>query len=95
VENLHDEMSDLMDMSEEVNAALSASYAVPDGLDEDELLGELDALDDQVELGESESVPDYLVSAQVPKDKPRLAEPSKEELEDSLGLPRSAASLKI
>jgi len=63
IENLHDDMSDLMDMSEEVNQIMGTAYGVPEDVDEDDLLDELDALDDELELGTTEEVPSYLVDA--------------------------------
>jgi charged multivesicular body protein 5 len=87
IENLHDEMSDLMDMSEEVNQLMGSAYGVPEDVDEDELLDELDALDDDIELAESEDVPSYLQD--VPKNKTRK---TVEDEVDELGLP---AQLKV
>jgi charged multivesicular body protein 5 len=84
VENLHDEMSDLMDMSEEVNQLMGTTYGVPEDVDEDELLDELDALDDDIELADSEQVPSYLVDAPKAGSKPRKV--ADEEV-DELGLP--------
>ncbi|XP_058083498.1 vacuolar protein sorting-associated protein 60.2-like [Magnolia sinica] len=43
--NMQDEMIDLMDVSNEIQESLRRSYSVPDDIDEDELLGELDALE--------------------------------------------------
>jgi len=45
IEKLQDEMSDLMDISNEINETLGQSYGVPDEIDESELMGELDALE--------------------------------------------------
>ncbi|KAH7443660.1 hypothetical protein KP509_02G044700 [Ceratopteris richardii] len=61
VEKMQDEMMDLMDISNEIQESLGRSYNVPDDIDEDELLGELDALeaDMGLETGPSE-VPSYL-----------------------------------
>jgi charged multivesicular body protein 5 len=84
IENLHDEMSDLMDMSEEINQVMSSAYGVPEDVDEDELLDELDALDDDIELNDAEEVPSYLVDAKVPKGKAKIAEPDEV---DEIGLP--------
>lgn len=39
VQNLQDEMMDLMDVSSEIQETLGRSYSVPDGLDEDDLMG--------------------------------------------------------
>ncbi|KAJ8551613.1 hypothetical protein K7X08_021628 [Anisodus acutangulus] len=59
IDNLQDEMMDLMDVSNEIQESLGRSYSVPDDIDEDELLGELDALEADMET-EGEGVPSYL-----------------------------------
>jgi charged multivesicular body protein 5 len=56
IDRLQDEMADLADLSAEINGALGqASYAVPDDVDEADLMAELDALEDdmgaEAELG--------------------------------------------
>jgi charged multivesicular body protein 5 len=61
IDNLQDEMMDLMDVSNEIQESLGRSYSVPDDIDEDDLLGELDAL--EADMGtetESDGVPSYL-----------------------------------
>nr|AMP82888.1 putative vacuolar protein sorting-associated protein 32 [Catalpa bungei] len=61
IDNLQDEMMDLMDVSSEIQESLGRSYNVPDDIDEDELLGELDAL--EADMGfetEGDGVPAYL-----------------------------------
>ncbi|KAK9078706.1 hypothetical protein SSX86_002763 [Deinandra increscens subsp. villosa] len=61
VDSLQDEMMDMMDISNEVQESLGRSYSVPDDIDEDELLGELDALEaDMGQETEGEGVPSYL-----------------------------------
>merc|ERR1712118_17711 len=45
IEKMTDEMSDLMDQANEINEVLSASYGLPDDIDDEELMGELDALE--------------------------------------------------
>ncbi|KAH9611424.1 hypothetical protein KSS87_009823 [Heliosperma pusillum] len=59
--NLQDDMMDLMDMSSEIQETLGRSYNVPDDIDEDDLMGELDALELDME-SESQGVPSYLQS---------------------------------
>ncbi|GMH07873.1 hypothetical protein Nepgr_009713 [Nepenthes gracilis] len=59
IDNLQDEMMDLMDMSTEIQETLGRSYNVPDDIDEEELMGELDALEMDME-SESHGVPSYL-----------------------------------
>ncbi|KAL4282008.1 hypothetical protein GQ457_03G028290 [Hibiscus cannabinus] len=59
IDNLQDEMMDMMDMSNEIQETLGRSYNVPDDIDEDELMGELDAL--EADMGtEADGVPSYL-----------------------------------
>ncbi|CAN1298177.1 Vacuolar protein sorting-associated protein 60.2, partial [Linum perenne] len=61
IDNLQDEMMDLMEVSSEIQETLGRSYNVPDDIDEDELMGELDAL--EADMGfdtEGEGVPSYL-----------------------------------
>lgn len=61
IDNMQDEMMDLMDMSNEIQESLGRSYNVPDDIDEDDLMGELDALELDME-SESQGVPSYLQS---------------------------------
>eukprot|EP00249_Psilotum_nudum_P009648 c22064_g1_i1 orf=242-949(-) len=61
VDKLQDEMMDLLDISTEIQESLGRSYNVPDDLDEDELMGELSAL--EADLGsesQAEGLPSYL-----------------------------------
>ncbi|KAL0008154.1 hypothetical protein SO802_009656 [Lithocarpus litseifolius] len=59
IDNLQDEMMDLMDVSSEIQESLGRSYNVPDDIDEDDLMGELDAL--EADMGtEADGVPSYL-----------------------------------
>ncbi|CAI0442349.1 unnamed protein product [Linum tenue] len=61
IDNLQDEMMDLMEVSSEIQETLGRSYNVPDDIDEDELMGELDAL--EADMGfetEADGVPSYL-----------------------------------
>ncbi|KAL1187854.1 Vacuolar protein sorting-associated protein 60.1 [Cardamine amara subsp. amara] len=61
IDNLQDEMMDLMDVSSEIQETLGRSYNVPDGLDEDDLMGELDALEyDMGNETEADGMPSYL-----------------------------------
>ncbi|KAM7265197.1 hypothetical protein ACFE04_002880 [Oxalis oulophora] len=61
VDNLQDEMMDMMDVSNEIQETLGRSYNVPDDIDEEDLMGELDALEYDMGLEtESEGMPSYL-----------------------------------
>ncbi|KAK6929026.1 Snf7 family [Dillenia turbinata] len=61
IDNLQDEMIDLMDVSNEIQESLGRSYSVPDDIDEEDLMGELDALEADMGMEpESDGVPSYL-----------------------------------
>lgn len=62
LEDMQDEMLDLIDQSNELQAALGRSYDVPDDISESELDAELEALGDDLELEDygSEQLPSYL-----------------------------------
>ncbi|KAK4435935.1 Vacuolar protein sorting-associated protein 60.2 [Sesamum alatum] len=94
IDNLQDEMMDLMDVSNEIQESLGRSYNVPDYIDEDELLGELDAL--EADMGfetEGDGVPAYLQPDKEPDVEAELNLPSAPagranvQAEDELGLP--------
>ncbi|GLT57026.1 hypothetical protein SLA2020_300300 [Shorea laevis] len=68
IDNLQDEMMDLMDVSNEIQETLGRSYNVPDDIDEEELMGELDALEEDMGK-EADGVPSYL---QPEKEEPDL-----------------------
>eukprot|EP00891_Asterochloris_glomerata_P004727 jgi/Astpho2/4727/Aster-00281 len=48
IENMQDDMADLMDRNQEIQDVLGQNFGVPDDIDEDELMGELDALEDDM-----------------------------------------------
>ncbi|XP_057789251.1 vacuolar protein sorting-associated protein 60.1-like isoform X2 [Salvia miltiorrhiza] len=58
--SLQDEMMDLMDVSSEIQESLGRSYNLPDDIDEDELLGELDALEADMGFESEGGMPSYL-----------------------------------
>jgi charged multivesicular body protein 5 len=46
---LQDELADMADLTSEINQMMGQScYAIPDDVDEDELMGELDALEEDL-----------------------------------------------
>ncbi len=70
IDALNDDMADLLDLGEEIQETLGRSYNVPDGLDEDDLLDELDALEldmleEEAEL--TDGVPSYLQDEALPE----------------------------
>ncbi|XP_031375236.1 vacuolar protein sorting-associated protein 60.2 isoform X1 [Punica granatum] len=95
LQSLQDEMMDLMDVSNEIQETLGRSYNVPDDIDEDELMGELDALEADMGLETEAGVPSYLQPDKEP-DMEELSLPSaptghagrtNAQAEDELGLP--------
>lgn len=94
IDNMQDEMTDLMDVSNEIQETLGRSYNIPDDVDEEELMGELDALESDMEF-ESAAVPSYLqpesdfdADLNLPAAPTRpAAVPVGRQQEDELGLP--------
>ncbi|KAG0573460.1 hypothetical protein KC19_VG180200 [Ceratodon purpureus] len=60
IDKMQGEMMDLVDYSSEIQETLGRSYGVPDDLDEEELMGELDALEADMGLETEEGMPSYL-----------------------------------
>ncbi|XP_050203469.1 vacuolar protein sorting-associated protein 60.2-like [Mercurialis annua] len=61
IDNLQDEMMDLMDVSSEIQETLGRSYNIPDDIDEEELMGELDGLEADMGMEtEGDGIPSYL-----------------------------------
>ncbi|CAK9183948.1 unnamed protein product [Ilex paraguariensis] len=109
VDSLQDEMMDLMDVSNEIQESLGRSYSVPDDIDEEELMGELDALEADMGMEtEGDGVPAYLQPDKEPDLEAELNMPSaptghgavpagraNTQAEDELGLPAAPhASLR-
>lgn len=59
---LQDELADMADLTNEINEAMGQSYAIPDDVDEADLMAELDALEGDLALDETlgASGPSYL-----------------------------------
>eukprot|EP00457_Paulinella_chromatophora_P017468 gb/GEZN01018519.1/.p1 GENE.gb/GEZN01018519.1/~~gb/GEZN01018519.1/.p1 ORF type:complete len:227 (-),score=64.54 gb/GEZN01018519.1/:37-717(-) len=92
IDDLQDDMEEMMELTNEVQEAMGRTYGVPEEIDEDELMGELDALGEELdkeleEEAEVEEVPAYLVSATAEAQKPLQLEASKQEV-DEFGLPK-------
>lgn len=68
IDNLQDELQEYGDMSSEINEMLSYNYGVPDGLDDDELLAELDGLESDMmaEGPVQDGMPSYLQEPDLP-----------------------------
>lgn len=52
IDALQDEMAEMAGLSAEINETLGQSYAVPDDVDEADLMAELDALEDDMAFGD-------------------------------------------
>jgi charged multivesicular body protein 5 len=92
IEDMQDDMEDIMEMNNDIQEALGRQFDVPDELDEDDLLDELEALDDELEMEEeSSSLPAYVSAAVTP------AEPAEQEaepaMEDEYGLPAQQVNI--
>eukprot|EP01018_Ginkgo_biloba_P017951 Gb_17303 [translate_table: standard] len=98
IEKMQDEMMDLMSTGSEIQESLGRSYIVPDDIDEDELMGELDALEaDMGSETHSYGLPTYLQPDKDPDIDAELNLPSAPfgyatpqahpQVEDELGLP--------
>lgn len=78
------------DMQNEITEALGANYATPDDIDESELMGELDALEDELTM-ESETgqgLPAYLQEPDLPSAPvPAHGQPQAVGADDDFGLP--------
>ncbi|KAK9830504.1 hypothetical protein WJX72_012115 [[Myrmecia] bisecta] len=67
IEKMHDEMADLMDMHQEIQDVLGQSFGIPDDIDEEELMGELDALEDELANEDASAVPSYMQDVDLPE----------------------------
>ncbi|KAL3138143.1 hypothetical protein ABBQ38_005371 [Trebouxia sp. C0009 RCD-2024] len=91
IENLQDDMADMMDMHQEIQDVLGQNFGIPDDIDEDELMEELDALEDDLTAdteANADGVPSYLQEQdlpQAPSARPGHTVPAQGE--DEFGLP--------
>ncbi|XP_057471213.1 vacuolar protein sorting-associated protein 60.2-like isoform X1 [Actinidia eriantha] len=105
IDSLQDEMMDLMDVSDEIQESLGRNYNVPDDIDEEDLMGELDAL--EADMGfeiEGDGVPAYLQPDKEPDLEDLPAAPSGHaavpagragnQAEDEFGLPAVPSSIR-
>lgn len=69
IDKLQDELADMADINNEIQEAMSANYALPNEIDEDELMGELDGLEDELasELDTGGTVPSYMQEQDLPE----------------------------
>ncbi|KAJ3154207.1 hypothetical protein HDU86_004751 [Geranomyces michiganensis] len=95
IEKIQDEMEDLLEQANELQETMGRSYGLPDGIDEDDLEAELDALGD--ELMEDEAEPSYLQEPTYVSDMPNAStsEPASNQPLDEYGLPVANAPAKL
>jgi len=71
IEQLQDDMADLMDMHNDIQDVLGQNYGVPDDIDEEDLMGELDALEadmaHETEHTAESGLPAYLQEVDLPQ----------------------------
>ncbi|XP_053739217.1 charged multivesicular body protein 5 [Synchiropus splendidus] len=94
IDDLQDQLEDMMEDANEVQEALSRSYATPDDIDEDDLEAELDALGDELLLDDDSSYLDEASAApSIPEGAPSDSKTNKDGvLVDEFGLPQIPAS---
>jgi len=75
IDRMQDDLFDMMDMANDINEAMSRSYAVPEDVDEGDLMAELDALemDMGTEATISEKGPSYMQEEEI--ELPSVPEP--------------------
>jgi len=71
IEDLQDDLSDLLEVNNEIQETLGRSYGLPSDVDESELEDELAALGEELDF---ESTPSYLNSTSVPTTEPAETE---------------------
>ncbi|KAJ3185584.1 hypothetical protein HDU87_000207 [Geranomyces variabilis] len=95
IEKIQDEMEDLLEQANDLQETMGRSYGLPDGIDEDDLEAELDALGD--ELMEDEAEPSYLQEPTYVSELPNTstADPVSNQPLDEYGLPVANAPAKL
>eukprot|EP00775_Hariotina_reticulata_P007837 gene7837-8034_t len=87
IDNLQEELADMSDLTNEINEMMGQSYAIPDDVDETDLMAELDALEGDLALEEAVgSGPSYLQEPELPE----LPAAPNQAAEEELGLPAVA-----
>ncbi|KAK6509199.1 hypothetical protein TWF481_003960 [Arthrobotrys musiformis] len=80
IEQLQDEMADLLEIGNDINASLARAYDVPDDIDESELDAELEALGAEAELGWGESNMESEIPSFLQEEVPTFVDAGKEDL---------------
>ncbi|KAI6223069.1 hypothetical protein M3Y99_01439600 [Aphelenchoides fujianensis] len=94
IDTLQDEMEDMLEMNNEIQDALSRQYDTPD-IDETELEAELEALGEELELGDASYLDEAINAPGVPSKAPGEPSASKAQegiMVDEFGLPRLPAN---
>jgi len=66
IEDLHDDMTDMLEDTDEINEIMGRAYGVPEDVDETDLMDELNALEGELEaetVSDSNEIPSYLINA--------------------------------
>ncbi|KAJ3189978.1 hypothetical protein HDU85_000269 [Gaertneriomyces sp. JEL0708] len=74
IEKVQDEMEDLLEQANDIQESMGRSYGLPDGIDEDDLEAELEALGD--ELLEDDAEPSYLQEPEMELPSASLEDPN-------------------
>ncbi|EGX50953.1 hypothetical protein TWF173_006388 [Orbilia oligospora] len=80
IEQLQDEMADLLEIGNDINASLARAYDVPDDIDESELDAELEALGAEAELGWSEANMESEIPSFLQEEVPTFIDGGKDEV---------------
>ncbi|KAF8068222.1 VPS60-2 [Scenedesmus sp. PABB004] len=87
IDKLQEDLADMADLTGEINEAMGQSYAIPDDVDEADLMAELDALEGDLALEDAAGAgPSYLQEPELPE----LPAAPQGEAEEELGLPAVA-----
>eukprot|EP00878_Enallax_costatus_P012646 GHUV01013209.1.p1 GENE.GHUV01013209.1~~GHUV01013209.1.p1 ORF type:complete len:149 (+),score=61.10 GHUV01013209.1:408-854(+) len=84
IDKLQDELADMADLTNEINEVMGQTYAIPDDVDEADLMAELDALETDLAMEETVgAAPSYLQEPELPE----LPAAPQQAAEEELGLP--------
>ena len=93
IDKLSDEMADLMSVSADIQDALGRNYSVPDDINEEELLGELDSLELELSMEKESAAVDAVPSYLLDSDLPAAPVGAPSALEETAALPSAPARL--
>lgn len=91
IEKLHDDMSDMLDYHQEIQDVMGTAFGVPEDVDEEDLMGELDALEDdmaaEADTAGPAGMPAYLQDVDLPAVPQGEAQQEQPQAADAFGLP--------